>query len=45
MGEGWETSRRRDSGNDWVQVHLAGQAVLAAELDTSYFIGNAQGSG
>src|SRR6201989_550278 len=44
MGEGWETSRRRDTGNDWVQVHLAGQGVLtAAELDTSYFIGNAPG--
>ncbi|AQA02673.1 allantoicase [Mycobacterium sp. MS1601] len=45
MGEGWETSRRRDSGNDWVQIRLAGQGVLnAAELDTSYFIGNAPGS-
>jgi allantoicase len=44
MGEGWETSRRRDAGNDWVQVHLAGQGVLtAAEFDTSYFIGNAPG--
>ena len=45
MGEGWETSRRRDSGNDWVQVHLAGQGVVAAaEIDTSYFIGNAPGA-
>jgi allantoicase len=45
MGEGWETSRRRDAGNDWVQVHLASQGVLtAAELDTSYFIGNAPGT-
>jgi allantoicase len=45
MGEGWETSRRRDAGNDWVQVHLASQGVLTfAELDTSYFIGNAPGS-
>jgi len=45
MGEGWETSRRRDHGNDWVQVRLAAQSVLtAAELDTSYFIGNAPGS-
>ncbi|WP_137146520.1 allantoicase [Mycolicibacterium sp. CR10] len=45
MGDGWETSRRRDAGNDWVQVRLAGQGVLtAAELDTSYFIGNAPGS-
>jgi allantoicase len=45
MGEGWETSRRRDSGNDWVQVHLASRGVLnTAELDTSYFVGNAPGS-
>lgn len=45
MGEGWETSRRRDDGNDWVTVRLAGQGVLTfAEVDTSYFIGNAPGS-
>lgn len=45
MGDGWETSRRRDAGNDWVQVHSAGRGVLnAAELDTSYFVGNAPGS-
>jgi allantoicase len=45
MGDGWETSRRRDSGNDWVQVLLAGRGVLnAVELDTSYFVGNAPGS-
>jgi allantoicase len=45
MGEGWETSRRRDSGNDWVHLQLAGQGVItAAELDTSYFLGNAPGS-
>ncbi|MEN4477118.1 allantoicase [Mycolicibacterium cosmeticum] len=44
MGEGWETSRRRDAGNDWVQVRLAGEGLLAAaELDTSYFVGNAPG--
>ena len=45
MGEGWETSRRRDDGNDWVQVRLAGQArVSLVELDTSYFLGNAPGA-
>lgn len=45
MGDGWETSRRRDDGNDWVQVRLASQGVLtAAELDTSYFLGNAPGA-
>ncbi len=46
MGDGWETSRRRDSGNDWVQVHLASRGTLnAAEFDTSYFVGNAPGVG
>jgi allantoicase len=45
MGDGWETSRRRDDGNDWVQVRLASQGVLSAvELDTSYFLGNAPGA-
>ena len=45
MGEGWETSRRRDAGNDWVQLHLAGHGLLnAVELDTSYFVGNAPGA-
>jgi allantoicase len=42
MGEGWETRRRRGGGNDWVEIALAceGQVTLA-ELDTSYFLGNA----
>ncbi|MBF9128103.1 allantoicase [Plantactinospora sp. S1510] len=42
MGEGWETARRRDDGNDWVRVRLAvpGQ-VRQVELDTSHFKGNA----
>jgi allantoicase len=45
MGDGWETSRRRDTGNDWVQVQLAGHGLLnAVELDTSYFVGNAPGA-
>ncbi len=44
MGEGWETSRRRDDGNDWVEVSLATQATVAvAELDTSWFLHNAPG--
>jgi allantoicase len=44
MGEGWETARRRDDANDWVEIRLAapGMARLA-ELDTSYFVGNAPG--
>src|SRR3954467_11675032 len=45
MGEGWETRRRRDRGNDWVEVALACEGVVTlAELDTSYFLGNAPGT-
>jgi len=45
MGEGWETRRRRGPGNDWVEVTLACEGVVTlAELDTSYFLGNAPGS-
>lgn len=44
MGEGWETRRRRDEGNDWVVVRLGVPGVVAyAELDTSHFKGNAPG--
>jgi allantoicase len=42
MGEGWETARRRDTGNDWVEIALACEGVVTlAELDTSYFLHNA----
>ncbi len=43
-GEGWETARRRDNGNDWVDFVLgcAGH-IQIAELDTSYFLGNSPG--
>jgi allantoicase len=45
MADGWETARRRDDGNDWVTVRLASSGtVRLAELDTSYFVGNAPGS-
>ena len=45
MGEGWETARRRDEGNDWVEVRLACEGVVTlAELDTSWFLGNAPGT-
>jgi allantoicase len=45
MGEGWETARRRDDGNDWVEVTLACEGeVTLAELDTSWFLGNSPGS-
>src|SRR5215469_702979 len=44
MGEGWETARRRDDANDWVEIKLAAPGrIRLAELDTSYFIGNAPG--
>jgi allantoicase len=44
MGEGWETARRRDDGNDWVLVRLGlPGTVRLAELDTSHFKGNAPG--
>jgi len=44
MGEGWETSRRRDGANDWVLVRLGLPGVVrVAELDTTHFKGNAPG--
>ncbi|MBV9844526.1 MAG: allantoicase [Kutzneria sp.] len=44
MGEGWETARRRDHGNDWVLLRLAAEGTITvAELDTSHFKGNAPG--
>ena len=46
MGDGWETSRRRDSEHDWVAVRLAcAGSVEVVELDTSHFVGNAPGWG
>jgi len=45
MGDGWETSRRRDDGNDWVIVKLAAPAEISlADVDTSHFKGNAPGA-
>ncbi|MGY1663533.1 allantoicase [Geodermatophilus sp. SYSU D00705] len=45
MGEGWETRRRRGEGNDWVELALACEGVVTlAELDTTWFLGNAPGS-
>nr|WP_296076532.1 allantoicase [uncultured Actinoplanes sp.] len=45
MGDGWETSRRRDDGNDWVVVELAAPAdITHVDLDTTHFKGNAPGS-
>lgn len=45
MGEGWETARRRDSANDWVELRLACEGVVTlAELDTSWFLHNSPGT-
>ncbi|MFI9510729.1 allantoicase [Nocardia sp. NPDC052566] len=45
MGDGWETARRRDDGNDWVRIQLAGLGrIHLAEIDTSYFLGNSPGA-
>jgi len=44
MGEGWENARRREDGNDFVTVRLAGAGVVRRiVVDTSYFVGNAPG--
>jgi allantoicase len=44
QAEGWETARRRDDGNDWVTLRLAGAGIVRfAELDTSNLKGNAPG--
>ncbi len=44
MGDGWENARRRDTGNDFVEFQLAlPTAISVAEIDTSYFVGNAPG--
>jgi allantoicase len=45
MGEGWETRRRREPGNEWLIVRLTGQSVVAlAEIDTSGYAGNPPGA-
>jgi allantoicase len=44
MGEGWENARRRDGGNDHVEIALAAAGeVRLLEVDTSYFLFNAPG--
>ena len=45
MSDGWENARRRDGGNDWVEVGLAGAGTLhSVVVDTSRFVGNAPGA-
>ncbi|ONC09421.1 allantoicase [Burkholderia pseudomallei] len=41
MGDGWETRRRREPGNDWAIVALARPGVIRrVEVDTAHFKGN-----
>jgi allantoicase len=45
MGEGWETRRRREPGNEWLMVALTARSVIAvAEIDTTGYIGNSPGA-
>ncbi|GGO92538.1 allantoicase [Wenjunlia tyrosinilytica] len=44
MDDGWENRRRRDRGNDWVRLRLAGHGgIRAVEIDTSNYKFNAPG--
>jgi allantoicase len=41
MGDGWETRRRREPGNDWCVIALARPGTIEAiEVDTAHFKGN-----
>lgn len=41
MGDGWETRRRREPGNDWCVIELGAPGVVEkVEVDTAFFKGN-----
>lgn len=41
MGDGWETRRRREPGNDWCLIALAAPGVIERiDVDTAHFKGN-----
>jgi allantoicase len=41
MGDGWETRRRREPGNDWIVISLGSPGIVERiELDTAHFKGN-----
>jgi len=41
MGDGWETARRREPGNDWVVLKLGRKGrICRVEVDTAFFRGN-----
>lgn len=45
QAEGWETARRRDDGNDWFVLRLAGPGVVhLVEVDTANLRFNAPGA-
>ncbi|WP_415953915.1 allantoicase [Streptomyces sp. KLOTTS4A1] len=44
MDDGWETARRRDNGNDWINYQLVAESsIRAIEIDTAYLKGNSAG--
>jgi allantoicase len=44
MADGWENARRRDNAGDYVEFQLTAPGrIHHAEIDTSYFVGNAPG--
>ena len=41
MGDGWETRRRREPGNDWAILQLGHPGIIErVEVDTAFFKGN-----
>ncbi len=41
MGDGWETRRRREPGNDWAIFELGHAGIISSvEIDTAHFKGN-----
>jgi allantoicase len=41
MGDGWETRRRREPGNDWAIIQLGHSGIIEnIEIDTAHFKGN-----
>jgi allantoicase len=41
MGDGWETRRRREPGNDWCVLQLGAPGIIEKiELDTAFYKGN-----
>ena len=41
MGDGWETRRRREPGNDWCLIELGAAGIVEkVDVDTAHFKGN-----